>query len=861
MPSKRTKTPKSTKKTAKKAGTVRAAKTLAEPVATERYVPAKIEPKWQKVWAESKIFVRPEKAAPGKKMYVLDMFPYPSGEGLHVGHVESYTASDILARYYRSNGKTVLHPMGWDSFGLPAENYALKTGIHPRITTQKNIDNFRKQMQRLGFSYDWSREVTTSEPEYYKWTQWIFVQLFKQGLAYEAEVAINWCPKDKTGLANEEVVDGCCDRCGTPVTKKKLRQWLLRITKYADRLLADLDGLDWPNKIIEMQRNWVGKSEGVEVEFGLEEPGADKKATSSARGITVFTTRADTLFGVTYIVLAPEHALAREIASAEHRSAVLNYIDAALKRPERDRTTAKEKTGVFTGAYAINPVNGKQIPIWIGDYVVAGYGTGAVMAVPAHDERDFEFAQKYKLPIEVVIEPDAAGSPQAKSLDGKLDTKIGGGAKAFVDDGRLVNSSEFSGLGSVEARTKIAASLAKQKLGRVTTHYKIRDWVFSRQRYWGEPIPIVHCPDHGAVAVPEDQLPVKLPAVEKYQPTGTGESPLAAITDWVNTTCPTCGKPAKRETNTMPQWAGSSWYFLRFPDPRDDKAAWSKDSLKWLPVDFYIGGAEHAVLHLLYSRFWIKALKDAGHLTFDEPFKRLRNQGIILAQDGSKMSKSKGNVVNPDDVVKQHGADALRLFEMFLGPLEQEKSWSTAGIAGQVRFLERVWRLQFALSYKTKLDEPLTRAFHTTTRVVTNHIEDLRFNTAISALMQFTNQLAKLEKTKAVPVEAYERLIILLSPLAPHIAEELWSRTGHKKSVQLEPWPTYDDKKLLSETVTIGVQVNGKFRGTIELKRGAKQADAEAAIKKNDSVVRALSGKKITKTIFVPDKIINLIAP
>ncbi|MFO0704532.1 MAG: leucine--tRNA ligase [Candidatus Andersenbacteria bacterium] len=854
MPPKRTKTPKSTKKASKKTASPKPT-LLAEPRPdSERYDPSTIEPKWQKIWADAKIFVRPDKAPKkgAKKMYVLDMFPYPSGDGLHVGHVESYTASDILARYYRAQGYTVLHPMGWDSFGLPAENYALKTGVHPRITTKKNIDNFRRQMQRLGFSYDWSREVTTSDPTYYKWTQWIFVQLFKQGLAYEAEVAINWCPKDKTGLANEEVVNGCCDRCGTPVVKKNLRQWLLRITKYADRLLADLDGLDWPHKITEQQRNWIGKSEGVEVEFALE----------SSKSVSVFTTRADTLFGVTYIVLAPEHGLARAVATGEHRPAVLSYIDKAIKRPERDRTTAKKKTGVFTGAYAINPINSAKVPIWVADYVLAGYGTGAVMAVPAHDDRDFEFATTYKLPINVVVEPDAAGSPQTKSLDSKLDKKLDGGQRAFVADGRLVNSGEFTGLGSDEARKKIAASLTKQKKGRVTTHYKLRDWVFSRQRYWGEPIPIIHCPDHGAVAVPEDQLPVKLPEVEKYQPTGTGESPLAAIDEWVKTTCPTCGKPAKRETNTMPQWAGSSWYFLRFPDPHNDQAAWTKDSLKWLPVDLYIGGAEHAVLHLLYARFWIKALKNAGHLSFDEPFTRLRNQGIILAPDGTKMSKSKGNVINPDDVIKHNGADALRLFEMFLGPLEQQKSWSTEGIAGLVRFLERVWRLQDKVEPKAKPDAPTTKQLHITTRVVTKHIEGLRFNTAISALMQFTNTLTAL---KVVPTTAYQRLLVLLAPFAPHLTEELWSRLpgtsskGKVLTIQAEPWPTADQTQLTSETVTLVVQVNGKFRGRLTERPTASQAEVQAAALKVAAVKRALAGHKPRKVIFVPGKIINLL--
>ena len=826
--------------------------TTSSTAQTDRYQPRLIEPKWQAAWDQADLFVREPKAKIRTKKYVLDMFPYPSGEGLHVGHVESYTASDILARYYRSRGYSVLHPMGWDSFGLPAENYALKTGVHPRLTTQKNIATFRRQLKSLGLSYDWSREVTTSEPEYYKWTQWIFVQLYKMGLAYEAEVAINWCPSCKTGLANEEVVNGLCERCGSIVGKKNLRQWLLRITKYADRLLEDLDRLDWPKKIIEMQRNWIGKSEGVEVEFVLANSNQDAHSTgdTGAQSLTVYTTRADTIFGATYLVVAPEHALARELAAPEQRLKVTQYIDAAVARPERERITTKKKTGVFTGSYVINPINGAKIPVWVADYVLVSYGTGAVMAVPAHDERDYDFAKNYDLPITVVVEPDAAGSPRPETFDKKLE------AGAFIEDGRLVNSGAFDNLSSAEARTKIAGHLAKIKKGRSAIHYKLRDWVFSRQRYWGEPIPIVQCQKCGAVLVPEDQLPVRLPEVDNYQPTGTGESPLAAITDWVETTCPNCAGPARRETNTMPQWAGSSWYFLRFPDPHNVDAAWTKDSLKWLPVDFYIGGAEHAVLHLLYARFWVKALKDAGKLDFEEPFTTLRNQGIILAEDGQKMSKSKGNVVNPDDVIKHNGADALRLFEMFLGPVEQGKSWSVTGIAGLVRFLERVWRLQSKVDQATPTAEPLKKAMHRATKTVTEDIEAIRFNTAISALMKYTNALTD---EKQISPECFERLVVLLSPLAPHIAEELWERLGHKTFVQLEPWPDYDESLLTSKTVTIAIQVNGKFRGKIDLPVGSSEKIVLAEALKAEMVVRALAGQQPARTIFVKDKIINLL--
>ena len=816
----------------------------------KRYNPREIEPKWQAVWAETAAFAAPKTPdiLAKDKMYVLDMFPYPSGEGLHVGHVESYTASDIVARYNRRKGKQVLHPMGWDAFGLPAENYAIKTGIHPAKTTTKNIANFRRQLKALGFSYDWSREVNTTDPSYYKWTQLIFLQLFKAGLAYEAQVAINWCPSCKTGLANEEVVAGECERCGTQVGKKTLRQWLLRITKYAEPLLRELDDLDWPERIKTMQRNWIGRSEGAEVSFEVSAEGL-----RTGESLTVFTTRADTLFGCTYLALAPEHKLVLSIASQSQRAAVEKYISAASFKSDLERSTAKQKTGVFSGSFAINPLSGAKLPIWIADYVLANYGTGAIMAVPAHDERDYEFAKTHDLSIKLVIEPDAAGSPRPNALDAKPDQPN----SVFTGEGRLVNSGEYDGTDSLSARKKIAQHLVKKKLGRAAVHYKLRDWVFSRQRYWGEPIPIIHCPEHGAVPVPEDQLPVELPQVEKFAPTGTGESPLAAIEEWVNTTCPQCGKPAQRETNTMPQWAGSSWYFLRFADPQNDEQAWSKEAIKtWLPVDFYIGGAEHAVLHLLYARFWVKALNDAGRLSFREPFLRLRNQGIILAEDGAKMSKSRGNVVNPDDVVKVHGADALRLFEMFLGPLEQEKAWSTQGIAGLDRFLDRVWRLQFSKMTKAAPTRELRMVMEKTTKQVTSDIENLRFNTAISALMQFSNALHGIE---SFPAQAYERLLLLLAPFAPHIAEEIWAKIGHESSIHKSAWPTFDAQVLETDTVIIAIQVNGKFRGQVEVARAADQKEIAAEALKLPAVVRALKDQEPSKQIFIPGKVLNLV--
>jgi len=684
-----------------------------------------IEQKWQEFWDKDKTYKCTEdnKVIKEKRFYCLDMFPYPSGAGLHVGHPEGYTASDILSRYKRMQGFNVLHPMGWDAFGLPAENYAIKTGTQPKVSTQKNIETFKRQIKSIGFSYDWSREIDTTDPDYFKWTQWIFLKLFEKGLAYEAVVPINWCPSCKTGLSNEEVADGKCDRCGTAVTRKDLKQWMLKITAYADRLLDGLDKLDWPESIKLQQKNWIGKSIGAEVDFKID---------GFKESLRVFTTRPDTLFGATYMVLAPEHPLVLEITADDNTNEVTEYIEKSRQKSDLEREhLIKSKTGVFTGAYAINPVNDRKIPIWISDYVLLTYGTGAIMAVPAHDERDFEFATKFGLKITQVVSKDG------KSIEL---------TEAYVEDGIAVNSGPYNGLTTAEFKEKITKELEIKGQGKKTINYKLRDWVFSRQRYWGEPIPVVHCPKCGVVAVPESELPLKLPEVKKYEPTGTGESPLAGIKDWVNTKCPKCKGPAKRETNTMPQWAGSNWYFLRYLDPKNGKALADKEKIKyWMPVDHYIGGAEHAVLHLLYSRFWYKFLFDIGIVPTDEPFQKLTNQGLILAEDGQKMSKSLGNVINPDDVIGEHGADAFRMFEMFMGPLEMVKPWSTQGILGISRFLEKVWRLYDkgqGISDKGlgAGDKGLETLLHKTIKKVGEDIENLRFNTAISAMMILVNE-------------------------------------------------------------------------------------------------------------------------
>jgi leucyl-tRNA synthetase len=801
---------------------------MAEPQMRRKYPFDVIEPKWQHHWLEKKTFAAKEDPAK-KKLYVLDMFPYPSGAGLHVGHPEGYTATDIFCRYKRMTGFNVLHPMGWDAFGLPAEQYAIDTGTHPAVTTKKNIETFRRQIQMLGFSYDWDREVDTTDPDYFKWTQWIFLQLFKAGLAYEAEVAVWWCEGCKAVLANEEVnADGTCDRKGhKEVYRRPLRQWILRITKYAERLLADLDKVNWPASIKEQQRNWIGRSEGAEVDFQTETGGT----------LRIFTTRPDTLFGATYVVLAPEHPLVDKFATPEVKA----YRAAAAKKSELERTQLeKDKTGVFTGAHAINPVNNEKIPIWVADYVMMGYGTGAIMAVPAHDTRDLEFARKFNLPVRVVVEPPP-----------------GIEAEGFVGDGISVDSGLITGLPTAEAKKKITAWLEERKLGKATVNYKLRDWLFSRQRYWGEPIPIVHCPKCGTVPVPESELPLRLPEMKDYTPTGNAEPPLAKATDWVNTKCPQCGGPAKRETNTMPQWAGSCWYYLRYLDPNNAGRFVAPDKEKyWMPVDLYVGGAEHAVLHLLYSRFWHKVLFDLGHVSTTEPFMRLVNQGMILGEDSRKMSKSWGNVINPDDVVREYGADTLRLYEMFMGPLEATKPWSTEGVQGVYRFLGRVWRLYEEIDESTPTPA-LSKALHQTIKNVGERTEGLLFNTAISAMMEFVNAVTAQESR---PRALLEPFALLLAPYAPHLAEEIWERLGHAKSLAHENWPTYDASLLVESTIQIVVQVNGKVRDKLDVPADLPGAELEKLALACPKVKEFTAGKQIKKVIVVPGKLVNIAA-
>ena len=802
-----------------------------------------IEPKWQKYWDTHKTFRATEDPSipKSKRRYVLDMFPYPSGAGLHVGHPEGYTATDIHCRYLRMNGYNVLHPMGFDSFGLPAENYAIQTGTHPALTTRSNIKRFREQIKSLGFSYDWDREISTCEEDYYRWTQWIFLQLFNMGLAYESDAPINWCPSCKTGLANEEVKDGECDRCGTKVTRKRIRQWILRITKYADRLLEDLDGLDWPEPVKAMQRNWIGRSEGASVVF---------KVDGSGEPLEVFTTRADTLFGATYMVLAPEHPLVVAIAGEAQKKAVDAYVDGAAKKSDLERTDlAKEKTGVFTGAYAINPVNDKRIPIWISDYVLASYGTGAIMAVPAHDQRDWDFAKAFGLPIiEVVAKP---------GTDGKAVPCPGEPAECTAADGVNVNSGFLDGMDTESAKKAITAWLEERKLGKLAINYKLRDWLFSRQRYWGEPIPVVHCPKCGVVALPESALPLTLPEVKSYEPSGTGESPLAKIEEWVKTTCPVCGGPAKRETNTMPQWAGSCWYQLRYLDPKNDKAFVGRDKIDyWMPVDLYVGGVEHAVLHLLYARFWHKVLFDLGLVNTKEPYQRLVNQGMILGEDNQKMSKSRGNVINPDDIVKSMGADTLRLYEMFMGPLEVSKPWVTAGLVGVSRFLERL----YAMGDKPLTDaEPtgeLLKLLHRTVRKVSDDTATLNFNTAISAMMVLSTEAARLE---TLPRSLWSALVRMVSAYAPHLAEELWEKMGGTESVSKESWPTYESALCEDEEDTVVVQVNGKLRGDFKAAKGAARDALEKSARALPKVADHLKGKEVLKVIVVPGRLVNFV--
>ncbi|MED0660438.1 leucine--tRNA ligase [Bacillus smithii] len=796
----------------------------------------KIESKWQKYWEEHKTFRTTED--PDKpKFYALDMFPYPSGAGLHVGHPEGYTATDILARMKRMQGYNVLHPMGWDAFGLPAEQYALDTGNDPAEFTEKNIANFKRQIKSLGFSYDWDREINTTDPEYYKWTQWIFLKLYEKGLAYIDEVPVNWCPALGTVLANEEVIDGKSERGGYPVIRRPMKQWVLKITAYADRLLEDLEELDWPESIKEMQRNWIGRSEGAEVRFQVD--GHDET-------FTVFTTRPDTLFGATYTVLAPEHPLVEKITTAEQKAAVERYLEQIQSKSDLERTDlAKEKTGVFTGAYAINPVTNEKMPIWIADYVLMSYGTGAIMAVPAHDERDFEFAKKFGLPIKEVV----AGGDVNK--------------EAYTGDGVHVNSDFLNGLNKEEAIAKMNEWLEEKGVGSKKVTYRLRDWLFSRQRYWGEPIPIIHWEDGTMTPVPEEELPLMLPKTKEVKPSGTGESPLANIEEWVNVVDPKTGKKGRRETNTMPQWAGSCWYFLRYIDPHNPKALADPEKLKeWLPVDIYIGGAEHAVLHLLYARFWHKFLYDIGVVPTKEPFQKLYNQGMILGENNEKMSKSRGNVVNPDEIVESHGADTLRLYEMFMGPLDASISWSTTGLDGARRFLDRVWRLfvdeNGQLSSKIKEEgNALEKVYHQTVKKVTEDYEQLHFNTAISQLMVFVNEAYKADY---LPKPFAEGFVKLLSPITPHIAEELWEKLGHSDTIAYEPWPAYDESKLVDDEVEIVIQINGKVRAKRTIAKDASKEEMEKLVLADEKIQEQLSGKTIRKVITVPGKLVNIVA-
>ena len=877
-----------------------------------------IEPKWQAYWEKNKTFKVTEdtKFESAKRRYVLDMFPYPSAQGLHVGHPEGYTATDIYCRYLRMNGYNVLHPMGYDAFGLPAENYAIKTGTHPATTTNANIEHFTQQIKALGFSYDWDRCVSTCTPDYYHWTQWIFLQLYKKGLAYEAETPINWCPSCLTGLANEEVKEGRCDRCGTAVTRKTIRQWILKITAYAERLLEDLEGLDWPESVKLMQRNWIGKSEGGEVSFKI----ADAEGNPTDQELLIYTTRADTLYGATYMVVAPEHKLVPSLTTAEQKSAVEAYVEAAAKKSDLERTDlAKEKTGVFTGSYAINPVNGAKIPIWISDYILVSYGTGAIMAVPAHDERDWDFAKEFNLPILKVV---ASKEEIASLADGNLEAGVAKLLEAAKDstayqalvqahpevfnvaaqctaaDGYTINSGNFTGMATAKTIPSMIEWLNQQGIGKKAVNYKLRDWVFSRQRYWGEPIPLVHCEKCGCVPLKEDQLPLKLPEVKTYQPTGTGESPLAGITDWVNCTCPECGGQARRETNTMPQWAGSCWYYLRYLDPHNDKEFASKEVVDyWMPVDLYVGGAEHAVLHLLYARFWHKVLFDLGLVNTKEPFQRLVNQGMItsfafqrknktlvptdaveetapdvfieketgekLERVIAKMSKSLKNVINPDDVIRDYGADSVRMYEMFMGPLEISKPWNTNGLIGIHRFLEKIW----AVSEKPMTDEDmegklegkvaeLRKLYHKTVKKVSQDTDTLNFNTAISQMMIFINDASKME---SVPKALWSGFVKMLSPYAPHLGEELWEKLGNTNTIAYESWPTYKEELCQDDSCTIVVQINGKKRADFQAAIDTDKAELEKQALSCESVIRFMEGKAPVKVIVVPNKLVNIV--
>lgn len=873
-----------------------------------------IEPKWQRYWEENKTFrVTEDPAVPeDKRAYVLDMFPYPSAQGLHVGHPEGYTATDIYCRYLRMNGCNVLHPMGFDAFGLPAENYAIKTGTHPSITTNANIEHFTRQIKACGFSYDWERCVSTCSPDYYKWTQWIFLQLYKKGLAYEAEAPINWCPSCLTGLANEEVKDGKCERCGTPVTRKTIRQWILKITADAERLLQDLDGLDWPESVKAMQRNWIGKSEGAEVDFKID--GSENDT------ITVYTTRADTLFGATYMVIAPEHKLVEKLTSSAQKKAVETYVDQAAKKSDLERTDlAKTKTGVFTGSYVINPVNGEKIPVWVSDYVLISYGTGAVMAVPAHDERDWDFAKAFHLPIiktvgsteevarigdgdeargaailrEAGQKAEAGESASYEDLKKRFPEIFSTPDRCTAADGYSINSGMLTGLPTQKSKETITERLTEKGLGKKAVNYKLRDWIFSRQRYWGEPIPLVHCPECGCVPLDEKDLPLVQPEVQSYQPTGTGESPLAHVSEWVNCTCPRCGGKAKRETNTMPQWAGSCWYYLRYLDPHNTKEFAAKDKIEyWMPVDLYVGGAEHAVLHLLYARFWHKVLYDLGLVNTTEPFRRLISQGMItsyafqrknktlvptdevrevpgksgvfeeiatgeiLERVIAKMSKSLKNVINPDEVIKEYGADSVRMYEMFMGPLEVAKPWSTQGLIGIHRFLEKVWALGEKPLSKNEAGADLTKLLHKTIKKVSADTASLNFNTAISQMMIFVNELSKLNE---LPEAAWKEFVVMLSAYAPHLGEELWQKAGGKESVSRAIWPKWNEELCKDDTCTVVVQVNGKIRDKFEADVNESKENLEKTALATEGAKRYREGKTPAKVIVVPNKLVNIV--
>ena len=871
---------------------------------------SELESKWQKFWEENKTFRANDCDDSKPKYYILDMFPYPSGQGLHVGHPEGYTATDIVSRYKRMKGFNVLHPMGWDAFGLPAEQHAVETGKHPARITQSNIDNMRRQIKRLGFSYDWDREVNTTDPNYYRWTQWIFLKFFnsyfdagaqkaepieqlaipeglsegerrsyidEHRLAYEAEVAVNWCPALGTVLANEEVVGGLSERGGHPVVRRPMRQWMLRITKYAQRLLEDLAEVDWPESIKKLQIDWIGKSIGAEVDFKVD--GFDEV-------IRVFTTRPDTLFGATYMVLAPEHTLVDKITIESKKDEVEKYREEAARKSDLDRTDlAKEKTGVFTGAYAINPVNNEKIPIWISDYVLISYGTGAIMSVPAHDERDFEFAKKFDLAIVPVVEPDrktavslpiateyryngaTAQEPTQEEWDAIADSiiqKVMSGEACFTGEGKAVNSGKFDGLSTAEFKEQITSWLGERGLGKKAVNYKLRDWLFSRQRYWGEPFPILHIENDGVAGLSEAELPLELPEVESYKASGTGESPLANIESWVNVTLPD-GRKAKRETNTMPQWAGSCWYYLRYLDPDNSKQGWAGEKEKyWMPVDLYVGGAEHAVLHLLYSRFWHKLLYDLGYVSTKEPFKKLVNQGMILGEDGQKMSKSRGNVVNPDKVVADYGADSMRLYEMFMGPLEATKPWSMQGVEGVHRFLNKAWRMiidedsgELCEAVRdADADETTLRLLHQTIRKVGGDIETFDFNTAISAMMIFVNRLSR---QTVRPKTIVEKFVLVLAPFAPHIAEELWEKLGHENSLAYEPWPVYDRHLIKEKEVELAVQVNGKIRDRIVVPAEADEEQIKQRASSSEKVIAAIGGREPRKIIVVKSRLVNIV--